>query len=237
VHSKCEFTEISALPGYHLLRLPTPLVSQDESSAQTQREKLPSKPTPFMRLSDGSWIRGSLDILAFCRIPGPELTDEDVADIQELGVHVRVLAYNTLLVEGSTALSDVAKQMSWVQSLVWLMAGNTITAKLKKGLKINDENAAKAGMRIASLRGQFEKKLGIENKTEGAWDLSVTPLSLAVAALYAPLVQPVGYAKGCYKNLVFPELETLPIPYQEAVRKYRGTKLGKWTMAMYERHR
>jgi glutathione S-transferase len=229
-----DFTEQTALPGLHMVLLPA---RPAESYAA---EPAARYSTPFACSADGRFLPDSWSIVELCTgrgllrgAPGVSAGVRQRLD-QDVGPAVRTVVYSRTLVPGSRFLADIAAQASTGQSWAWWLAGGVISKQIRARLVRDDAYVLAAEARLQAAREFLEAELRL-GEDESAWDTRLTPTTLAVCALYAPMVSAPGYMLGT--GMSVPALHTMPVPMQELVAAHRATRLGRYVLKMYELHR
>lgn len=176
-----------------------------------------------------------MELLEKSGLPGEKLTPEQSERVQSLGVDVRAICYSILLEDDCTFLQQICKTMPVFQRTLFWFMGPTVKARIKNGYVKSPQHILERKKTLQENECYFEQLLSLD-AAEGEWDLTLNPLSLSVASLYAPLVNPETYAKG-NGWMIFPAFDTLPREYQMLIETKRQTPLGKFTLKMYEKHR
>jgi len=122
--SEKDFTEKQALPGLHLVLLPS----------RPDGKKL----TPYMKKPDGTWLLDSWSILEYCEIGEP--VPDDIKDVlnKDVGVCIRAIVYSHILY--SDALSEMLSNASYGQKISWALVGRLIMREIGRGIVKSPEH-------------------------------------------------------------------------------------------------
>lgn len=193
-------------------------------------------------VADDEVLTESHDILAWVdrRVPDAALYPKDIASEAEaleamfdkkIGPAARRLAYHALM-KDPAAIRDlfVARAPAWeriaTRALMPVMIG-----MMKKGLKIDDDGAARSEKQLAEAFAEIDVRL---DASGGPWLFGdrFTAADITLAALMTPLVVPDSFADAhlCASMLTSE-------PARSMVARHRETRVGRLVLAAYEKER
>mmetsp|Transcript_15919 Transcript_15919/g.29133 ORF Transcript_15919/g.29133 Transcript_15919/m.29133 type:complete len:268 (-) Transcript_15919:110-913(-) len=227
--SNISFKEVSYLPVLHMMFGPMSKLRKraDPKTASTSTPLLVGSDNQV--LGDSSW-----DCLRLAQLPGDDIEPEFLAILdKEIGPYVRQVAYQHLTSKEGDQDFKLTCQTSgvpaWQQRFInFYPTRYLVEVALFKAFVRNDVYIGKirarldAGIeKVEAYMEQYPEKFDVSPGVE-----CLSPSSIALAALFAPLVAP---SKGRYLDLdsASPELKKI-------TSEWRATKVGAWTMQAYE---
>jgi glutathione S-transferase len=195
--------------------------------------------TPLLALPDGTTLKDSTDILAYVERSRPGLLYPDdpalrreVSELEdlfdeELGPHVRRLAYHSLLTSGRPFAPAIRDTTTGLQRTLAPLLGIVVPRLVKRGLRVDEAGAARSRPHVERVLERVDTL-----RADGRAFLvggRFTAADLTFAALYAPLVSPPQHP-------VTSRVEEAP-SYAAMCAGNRTRASGAFAMRMYEQER
>uniref|UniRef100_A0A7S1SGN4 GST N-terminal domain-containing protein n=1 Tax=Tetraselmis chuii TaxID=63592 RepID=A0A7S1SGN4_9CHLO len=217
------FREVHALPGLH--RLPFIFPAKDSSGDRV---------TPYLRKSDGEFVRSSWDILEWA---GRGAVPAEVKGLLDgvVGPAVRSIFYSHVL--DHPYFDKQVAQSSWAQQAIWSVAGGKIKGVLK-GLMVKDDEYIAGEMEKlatgwANLTEMLQRE-GEGNPFRILDDGKPNSSCIALCAIAGALLGPENQFGGAVESI---PLEYWPEGLASLREQYRATPLGEFILSTYKETR